>query len=261
MTTPAGEPILAVHGLAKHYGGVAAVQDCSFSVRRGSITGLVGPNGAGKSTAINLICGLVPPDAGVVVLDGEEIQGRPLHWTSKRGLIRTFQVAREWPKLTVLENVLAAAPDTDREALWRSFLARRALRESELQLQKRALEIIGRLNLSAVTHELAGRLSGGQKRLLEFARAAMIEPRVLLLDEPLAGVNPVLSEEIARAIAAMRDRGTTVLVIEHNLRFVEQNCETVVVMAQGRVISEGPMSELRKSEEVVEAYLGTSVTE
>lgn len=254
---PVADPVLEVRELVKRYGGVAAVQDCTFSVQRGSITGLVGPNGAGKSTVINLISGLVPPDAGVVVLDGEEIQGRPLHWTSRRGLIRTFQVAREWSTLTVLENVIAAAPDGGREALWRSLFARRAIRRSEQQLAERALAIISRLNLSAVTHELAGRLSGGQKRLLEFARVAMVEPKLLLLDEPLAGVNPVLSQEIARAIEAMRSQGTTVVIVEHNLRFVEETCETVVVMAQGRTLGEGSMSELRRREDVIEAYLGT----
>ncbi len=253
---PAG-PILEVRDVWKRYGGVVAVQGCSFSIARGSITGLVGPNGAGKSTMINLISGLVSPDKGTIVLDGEEIQGRPLHWTSRRGLVRTFQVAREWPKLTVTENVIAAYPDRHREALWRSVLTRRKMMREERVLEEQALATIEQLGLTAVKDELAGRLSGGQKRLLEFARVAMAKPKVLLLDEPLAGVNPVLGEQVSAAIANLRSLGTTIVIVEHNMRFVEKICDVVIVMGQGRVIGEGTMSELRESEEIVEAYLGS----
>lgn len=252
------DPILEVQDVWKRYGGVNAVQGCSFAIGRRSITGLVGPNGAGKSTMINLISGLVSPDKGRIILDGEEIQGHPLHWTSRRGLLRTFQVAREWPKLTVMENVIAADPNRAREVLWRSLFARRKLMREEAALEEQALATIEQLGLTRVKDEFAGSLSGGQKRLLEFARAAMVKPKVLLLDEPLAGVNPVLGEEIASAIAKMRDLGTTIVIVEHNMRFVEQNCDTVIVMGQGRVIGEGSMSELRENDEIIEAYLGSA---
>lgn len=252
----ATEHVLQVRDVYKSYGGVLAVHGATFDVARHSVTGLVGPNGAGKSTMINLISGLVTPDRGTILLDGEEIQGRPIHWTSRRGLLRTFQVAREWPKLTVLENLLASVPDRSRETVTKALFARRRLAREEAALREKADAIIDQLTLTRVRDELAGRLSGGQKRLLEFARAAMVEPKVLLLDEPLAGVNPVLTEELGAAIRRLREMGTTVLVIEHNLRFVEKTCDTVVVMALGRVIGEGSMAELRRNPEVVEAYLG-----
>ncbi|PZS16084.1 MAG: ABC transporter ATP-binding protein [Pseudonocardiales bacterium] len=247
---------LVVNDLWRSFGGVVAVQGCSFDVRPNSITGLVGPNGAGKSTVINLVSGLIKPDKGRIYLDGEEIQGHAMDWVSRAGLIRTFQVAREWPKLTVLENVLAAAPAGHRETVWRALFGRRATRREEALLEGRASELLARLNLTHVVNELAGRLSGGQKRLLEFARVAMVAPKVVLLDEPLAGVNPVLGDELGRAIQGLRDDGATVVVVEHNMGFVERICDTVVVMATGRVIGEGSMSQLRTNQDVVEAYLG-----
>ena len=257
MAIPTTPPVcLEVADLYKRFGGVNAVNGCTFSVARGSITGLVGPNGAGKSTVINLISGLVKPDRGVVRLDGEEIGGRGMEWTSRRGLIRTFQVAREWPALTVLENVIAAAPGGRREAIWRALFARRALHTQERELEAQALKLLERLRLAPLAQERAGRLSGGQKRLLEFARVAMASPTVVLLDEPLAGVNPVLAKELRAAITDLRDGGATVLIVEHNLGFVEQICDHVIVMATGRVIGEGALSDLRRSPEVVEAYLG-----
>lgn len=257
MAIPTTPPVcLEVTDLHKRFGGVNAVNGCTFSVARGSITGLVGPNGAGKSTVINLISGLVKPDRGVVRLDGEEIGGRGMEWVSRRGLIRTFQVAREWPALTVLENVIAAAPGGRREAIWRALFARRSLHTQERVLEAQALKLLERLRLAPLAQERAGRLSGGQKRLLEFARVAMASPTIVLLDEPLAGVNPVLAKELRAAITDLRDGGATVLIVEHNLGFVEQTCDHVIVMATGRVIGEGMLSDLRRSPQVVEAYLG-----
>jgi neutral amino acid transport system ATP-binding protein len=258
--SPAPRPALEVVDLWKSFGGVHAVQGCTFSVPPRSITGLVGPNGAGKSTAINLISGLIKPDKGTVRLDGEEIQGHSLDWTSRQGLVRTFQVAREWRALTVIENVIAAAPAEGRETIWRALLRRRALRERDAALEQRAAQLLERLTLAPVAHEQAGKLSGGQKRLLEFARVAMASPKVVLLDEPLAGVNPVLAEELRKAIGELRESGATVLIVEHNLGFVERTCENVIVMGQGKVIGEGAMSELRKNRQVVEAYLGQGAT-
>ena len=257
MTEPDPQPpVLEVTDLHKSFGGVKAVQGCSFTVARGSITGLVGPNGAGKSTVINLISGLIRPDRGEVRLDGVPIQGHKLHWVSRRGLLRTFQVAREWPALTVLENVVAAAPPGGRESAWRALLRRRALRAQEQVLAGQAGGLLERLNLSLLASQPAGKLSGGQKRLLEFARVAMAAPAVVLLDEPLAGVNPVLAEELRRAIQDLRSQGVTVVIVEHNLGFVERTCDHVIVMGAGRVIGEGTMQELRRNEQVIEAYLG-----
>lgn len=258
MAAEPGPPpaCLEVTNLGKSFGGVHAVQGCTFSVTRGSITGLVGPNGAGKSTVINLISGLVKPDSGVVRLDGALISGRGLDWVSRQGLLRTFQVAREWPALTVMENVIAAAPAEGRETVWRALFARRKLHEQEKALEERAAALLERLKLAPLAEAPAGSLSGGQKRLLEFARVAMAAPKIVLLDEPLAGVNPVLAEELRAAVMDLRVRGVTVLIVEHNLRFVERTCDPVIVMGSGRVIGEGTMAELRKNEQVVEAYLG-----
>lgn len=247
---------LVVQDVSRSFGGVHAVQGCSFAIGKNSVTGLVGPNGAGKSTMINLISGLLKPERGRILLEDQEIQGRPMDWVSRAGLVRTFQVAREWPKLTVLENVLAAAPAGKRENLLPALLGRRALRREEERLEARARELLTRLNLTHVRDEFAGRLSGGQKRLLEFARVAMVSPKIVLLDEPLAGVNPVLAEELGRAIHGLRADGATVVVVEHNMAFVDRYCDTVVVMATGRVIGEGSMSQLRRNQQVVEAYLG-----
>ena len=249
-------PALTVEDVWRSFGGVKAVNGCSFTVADKSITGLVGPNGAGKSTMINLISGLLKPERGSIRLGGTDITGLPMYKISNAGLIRTFQVAREWPKLTVLENVLAAAPAGRREAVWRGVLARRALHREDVALEERARGIIGRLRLSAMADSPASSLSGGQKRLLEFARIAMVAPKVVLLDEPLAGVNPVLGEELGTAIQTLRGSGSTVLLIEHNLGFVDRFCDTVVVMAAGSVIGRGSMSDLRQNPEVVEAYLG-----
>nr|WP_283818684.1 ATP-binding cassette domain-containing protein [Jatrophihabitans telluris] len=237
-----------------------AVNGCSFTVRRNSVTGLVGPNGAGKSTMINLISGLIPVERGEIIFDGTHIEGRSMDWVSRAGLVRTFQVAREWSKLTVLENVLAAAPAGQREAVWRAVFGRRAIAREEARLEERAHQLLTRLNLTAVIHEPAGRLSGGQKRLLEFARVAMVAPKLVLLDEPLAGVNPVLGDELGRAIQGLRDDGATVVLVEHNLGFVERNCETVIVMGTGQVIGEGSMRDLRSNSDVVDAYLGQGVS-
>ncbi len=256
VANPTVTPALEIIDLWKSFGGVRAVRGCTFSVPPRSITGLVGPNGAGKSTAINLISGLIKPDKGIIRLDGHEIQGHSLDWTSRQGLVRTFQVAREWPALTVTENVIAAAPAERQETIWRALFARRALGKRERLLEEQAADLLERLKLAPVAHELAGRLSGGQKRLLEFARVAMAAPKIVLLDEPLAGVNPVLAEELGRAITDLRDSGVTVVIVEHNLRFVERTCDNVIVMGAGAVIGEGTMTELRKNQQVVEAYLG-----
>ena len=248
---------LVVEGLYKHFGGVVAVNNCSFRASKGQVTGLIGPNGAGKSTAIDLISGFKLPDAGTIFFEGTAIQGLPPHRISRLGLIRTFQTPREWPNLTVLENALLARWDPQREALWRSLIGpgpvQRATSKSE---HSRAREILTELGLDKLISERAGNLSGGQKRLLEFARIRMAEPQLVILDEPMGGVNPVLGERIVAAIEGFIAAGTTVIIVEHNLPFIERVAQHVIVMAQGSVIAAGPFESLRSNQSVIDAYLG-----
>lgn len=249
--------ILVVEGLCKHFGGLAAVDNCSFRVAKGQVTGLIGPNGAGKSTAIDLISGFKLQDAGTVVFEGTPIQGLPPHRISRRGLIRTFQTPREWPGLTVLENVLLARWDPEREALWRGLIGLRQSHHSTAKSELgRAREILAEFGLSKLGNERAGNLSGGQKRLVEFARIRMAEPRLVILDEPMGGVNPVLGERMALAIEGFIAAGTSVIIVEHNLPFIERVAHQVIVMSQGSVIADGPFESLRSNQSVIDAYLG-----
>jgi ABC-type branched-subunit amino acid transport system ATPase component len=254
---PPSEDILVVSGLVKHFGGVRAVDGCDLRVPASSLVGLIGPNGAGKSTVLELVSGSQKPDRGTIVFAGEQIQGRPPNEVFDRGIARCFQIAREWPRLTVLENLLIASrsggPDTIGFALW----GRRRARALEREQRERALETLEKYRLYALRNDFAYTLSGGQKRLLEFARIAMAGPRLALLDEPMAGVNPVLQAEIERGIGELMDSGAAVLLIEHNLAFVERLCHEVVVMAQGKVLAGGLMKDLRDNELVQEAYLGS----
>jgi branched-chain amino acid transport system permease protein len=248
---------LVVEGLYKHFGGVVAVDKCSFRAQKGQVTGLIGPNGAGKSTAIDLISGFKLPDAGTIFFEGRAIQGLPPHRISRLGLIRTFQTPREWPNLTVLENVLLARWDPQREALWRSLIGQgRVQRLTSKSEHSRAREILIELGLDKLISERAGNLSGGQKRLLEFARIRMAEPQLVILDEPMGGVNPVLGERIVAAIKGFIASGTTVIIVEHNLPFIERVAQHVIVMAQGAVIASGPFESLRSNQSVIDAYLG-----
>ena len=257
VATTSMSAVLVVEGLVKHFGGVAAVDNCSFQAMNGQVTGLIGPNGAGKSTAIDLISGFKLPDAGTIIFDGTPIQSLPPHRISRLGLIRTFQTPREWPGLTVLENVLLAHWDPERETLWRGLIglkqAQRSTPESEL---RQAREILIELGLDKLRNERAGNLSGGQKRLVEFARIRMAAPRLVILDEPMGGVNPVLGERMATAIEGFIASGTSVIIVEHNLPFIERVAQQVIVMSQGAVIATGPFESLRSNQSVIDAYLG-----
>jgi branched-chain amino acid transport system ATP-binding protein len=249
--------ILVVEGVYKHFGGVAAVENCSFRAMKGQVTGLIGPNGAGKSTVIDLISGFKLVDSGTIFFEGRVIQGLPPHRISRRGLIRTFQTPREWPGLTVLENVLLAHWDPHREALWRGLLGPgKAQQAASAQELDRAREILAELGLDKLANERAGKLSGGQKRLVEFARIRMTEPRLVILDEPMGGVNPVLGERMAVAIEGFIASGTSVIIVEHNLPFIERVAQEVIVMSQGAVIAAGPFESLRSDQTVIDAYLG-----
>ena len=230
---------LRVTDLRKAFGGVKAVDGATFDVLPGSLTGLIGPNGAGKSTVINLISGFDSPDSGVIEFDGRRIEGMSAHAVSRLGLMRSFQSPREWGGLTVMENMLLSMPVEGRDAVWRGLFTRRRLRAAELADRVQARELLDVVGLLKLKDEPAGNLSGGQKRLLEFARLAAASPRLVLLDEPQAGVNPVLRGRMADLIRAMVSCGVTVLMVEHNLPFLESLCDHVIVMAVGKVIAAG----------------------
>ncbi len=260
MSETAAAPALEVRGLTKHFGGVYAVEGCSFVAPLGQVTGIIGPNGAGKSTAIDLISGFKLPDRGTILFKGHRLEGLPPHRISRLGLIRTFQAPREWPGLSVLENVVMARWDAGRESFVRGLVglgrSQRADSASELV---RAREILDEFGLTALRNERAGNLSGGQKRLVEFARIRMAQPELVILDEPMGGVNPVLGERMALAIEGFITSGTSVIVVEHNLPFIERVTQHVIVMAEGTVIAEGPFESLRSHKGVVDAYLGEMV--
>jgi ABC-type branched-subunit amino acid transport system ATPase component len=254
--TQASATLLRVEGLACHFGGVLAVQDASFDVGRGTITGLIGPNGAGKSTVINLISGRTKPAAGSVRFGGAEITGQRPHEVARHGIVRTFQQANVFGGLTVLENLLVGAPPWRGESITAALGRKRAWSAREAELLDLAWDLLKRFGLESIANEYAKTLSGGQRRLVEIMRALMARPKLLLLDEPMAGVSPSLALSIADRLMELRDEGMTMLMVEHELRLVEKLCDPVVVMAQGKVLAEGSMAELKSNQEVVDAYLG-----
>jgi ABC-type branched-subunit amino acid transport system ATPase component len=249
------EPLLSVRSLAKSFGGVQAVRDVTFDVAGGSITGLIGPNGAGKSSVLAIVSGFLASTSGSVHFAGEDVSGRPAFQLARLGLVRTFQLSSEFERLSVIENLLVATPDQRGERLRDALAGRWRWRAEEAAAVARARDLLARFEIPAKEDDLAGDLSGGQKRLLELARALMAEPKLLLLDEPMAGVNPALIRRIEAHLLALRDEGLTMLMVEHELGVVERLCDTVVVMAQGQVLSSGTMAELRTNEEVLDAYL------
>jgi ABC-type branched-subunit amino acid transport system ATPase component len=247
---------LEVEELRRHFGGVYAVDGASFTVAAGSVTSLIGPNGAGKSTVVGIVGGAIKPNEGRVLLDGEEITGLPAYARAHRGLVRTYQLSSEFGRLTVLENLLVAAPRQRGESLRTLLLGKRYWREQERGLVVRARTLLERFGLTEKQDEYAGNLSGGQKRLVEIMRGLMAEPKLLLLDEPMAGVNPTLARSIEEHLVTLAREGLTLLIVEHELDVVERMSDKVVAMALGRVIATGTMAELRKRREVLDAYLG-----
>ncbi len=244
-----------VEDLAKSFGGVHAVDGVSFAIPRGSLTGMIGPNGAGKSTVLGMIAGAIRPDRGSIALEGQEIAGLPSHRTARRGVVRTFQAASVFPRMTVLENLLLGVPPWHGEGIAAALLGRRRWRREEREQVLRARELLARLGISSMADTFAAQLSGGQKRLVEIGRAMMARPRLLLLDEPMAGVSRTLAPVIEALVAELREEGMTVLLIEHELALVERLCSPVVVLAQGRVLMQGEMAEARANPEVRRAYL------
>jgi ABC-type branched-subunit amino acid transport system ATPase component len=250
------DSLLEIANLTKSFGGLHAVRDCTFSVAEGQVVGLIGPNGAGKSTVVDMVSGFTRPDSGSITLDGASLVGKGPEVISRLGLIRTFQTPREWRQLTVMDNVLLARRRFASESLWRSMTRARKLRREEEPDRAAVRTILERYQLTDLKDELAASLSGGQKRLLEFARIAAAEPRLIILDEPMGGVNPVLGSRIGEAVGQFAVDGCTVIVVEHNLPFIERTCDQVIVMDLGEVIAQGPFNGLRANPRVVEAYLG-----
>lgn len=256
---PDDSVILSVRDLVKHYGGVKAVDGASFDIGRGQLVGLIGPNGAGKSTVVEMLSGMVKPDRGQILFDGRHMEGRAAHKVFHAGISRCFQLAKVWPLLTVLENLLVAAPIDGIDSVTAAFVKRRRVRAAEREHRELALATMEKYGLIRLRNDYAFTLSGGQKRLLEFARISMAQPKLALLDEPMAGVNPVLQTQIEHGIHAFLEGGVTVLLIEHNLAFIERLCHQVIVMVQGRVAAVGQMEELRNNVTVQDAYLGGAV--
>jgi len=248
--------LLEIEHLTKSFGGIQAVRDCTFAIPEGQVAGLIGPNGAGKSTVVDLVSGFGQPDSGSIRFAGEPIIGKRPDIISRLGLIRTFQTPREWRHLTVMDNVMLARRRFADESLWRSLTQARRIRKAEQPDRAAARAILDRFQLAGLRNDLAVTLSGGQKRLLEFARIAAAEPRLIILDEPMGGVNPVLGVRIGEAVRQFAADGCTVIVVEHNLPFIERTCDQVVVMDLGQVIAQGPFTGLRDNPRVVDAYLG-----
>ncbi|XVH31728.1 ABC transporter ATP-binding protein [Haloferacaceae archaeon DSL9] len=259
-TTPATVP-LRVRDLRKSFGGITAVDGASFQVEAGSLTGLIGPNGAGKSTTFNLITGALDPDSGAVTFDGTDITGMRPDQIANRGMVRTFQIARELEEMTVLENLMLAPKGQLGEDLWRSVtpFVRNRVVEQERELRERVWEMLEFFEIDHIAEQEAGTLSGGQRKLLEMARALMTEPEMMLLDEPMAGVNPTLERKLLERVHELREDGLTFLLVEHDMDVIMEHCERVIVMHQGRVLAEGEPADIRANERVIDAYLGEDV--
>ncbi|MFV0474396.1 MAG: ABC transporter ATP-binding protein [Pikeienuella sp.] len=244
----------------KHFGGVHAVDGATLEIAGGSITGLIGPNGAGKSTLFNCIAGAFPPTSGRIFLDDRDITGLPPHELFGRGLLRTFQIAHEFSTLSVLDNLMMVAKDQAGERLWDAWFSPGTVRRQEREIRERAEEVIDFLSISHLTEERAGNLSGGQKKLLELGRTMMVEAKIVFLDEVGAGVNRTLLNTIGDAILRLnQERGYTFCMIEHDMDFISRLCDPVIVMAEGKVLTEGTAEEVKADERVIEAYLGAGL--
>ena len=248
--------MLDIQGLTRHFGGLAALDGASFHVQRGQITGLIGPNGAGKTTLFNCISGLIPPSAGRVSFDGADITGLPAYQVTARGMVRTFQLARGFNRLSVFDHLLLYGQHQPGESPAQALWPGRAARAREAELVDAAWRTAQRLKIDHVADQLVTQISGGQKKLLEIGRALMAEPRLILLDEPMAGVNPSLRNTIADHLSALRSQGITILLIEHDMALIRALCDDVVVMAEGRFLARGPFAEVAADARVQEAYLG-----
>jgi len=249
--------ILQVDKLSKHFGGLAAVSNCSLKIQKGSITGIIGPNGSGKTTLFNLIAGNLKPSGGNVLFQGENITGVPSYELFSKGILRTFQIAHEFTNLTVLENLMMVPGEQSGEKLINALFKPNIVSREEKKVKEKALEVIDFLNLKHLSRELAGNLSGGQKKLLELGRTMMVDAKLVLLDEVGAGVNRTLLKDIGSAILRLnKEKGYTFCMIEHDMDFISRLCNPVIVMAEGSVLFKGTSNEVKNNEQVIESYLG-----
>ena len=251
--------ILQISNISKYFGGLAAVSNCTLNIKKGSITGVIGPNGSGKTTLFNLIAGNLKPNSGHVMFNKEEITSMPSYELFSKGLLRTFQIAHEFTNLTVLENLMMVPGNQSGEKLMTALLKPKLVKKEEEIVKQKAYEVIDFLNLKHLSNELAGNLSGGQKKLLELGRTMMVDAKIVLLDEVGAGVNRTLLNEIAEVILKLnQEKGYTFCMIEHDIDFIAKLCDRVIVMAEGKILTEGKMEEIKKNEDVITAYLGRS---
>ncbi|WP_013323741.1 ABC transporter ATP-binding protein [Gloeothece verrucosa] len=249
-------PILSAQGLCKHFGGIRAVNNARIEVQQGSITGLIGPNGAGKTTLFNLLSNFIRPDAGQVIFDQHPIHTLLPHQIALLGCVRTFQVARVLSRLSVLENMLLATQKQTGENFMQLWLKSKQVRQEERENREKAMAILDSVGLAAKAYDYAGALSGGQRKLLEMARALMTHPKLILLDEPAAGVNPTLIGQICEHILTWNKEGISFLIIEHNMDVIMSLCHHVWVLAEGTNLANGTPEEIQQNSEVLEAYLG-----
>jgi ABC-type branched-subunit amino acid transport system ATPase component len=248
--------VLSVTGVTKAFGGIAALREAQFTADSRRITGIIGPNGAGKSTLLYVVGGLIAPDSGRVMLDGEDITGLPPFKRAHLGLVRTFQISRELSELTVLENLLLARPHQSGETIWKNFFLPGLVRAEEEAAVERACAILERVGLRQLADNPARALSGGQKKLLELCRALMIDPKIILLDEPGAGVSPPMRVQISEVIKSLRDEGVTFVIIEHDMDMIARLCDRVYVFAEGKNLTDGSFSDIVADQRVIDAYLG-----
>ena len=252
--------MIVVENLHRHFGGFRAVDGASLRIEPGSITGLIGPNGAGKTTLFNVIAGVLKPTSGKVTMAGEDITGLPPHELFHKGLLRTFQIAHEFSSMTVRENLMMVPGAQRGETLWETWFNRRQIESDERALLAKADEVLEFLTISHLRDEKAGNLSGGQKKLLELGRTMMVDAKIVFLDEVGAGVNRTLLNTIGDAILRLnKERGYTFVVIEHDMDFIGKICDPVICMAEGKVLAEGTLAEIKANEQVIEAYLGTGL--
>lgn len=252
--------MIEVHDLHKSFGGFKAVDGSSLKIGEGTITGLIGPNGAGKTTLFNVIAGRLPPTSGRVTMGGEDVTGLSPHELFHKGLLRTFQIAHEFSSMTVLENLMMVPGQQSGEGLFAAWFGRAGIAREEVELMRKADEVLDFLTISHLRTEKAGNLSGGQKKLLELGRTMMVDAKIVFLDEVGAGVNRTLLNTIGDAIIRLnKERGYTFCVIEHDMDFIKRLCDPVIVMAEGKVLAQGSADEIMQNEAVIEAYLGTGL--
>ena len=251
--------ILDISNLSKNFGGLSAVKNCSLKIKKGTITGIIGPNGSGKSTLFNLIAGTLKPNDGKVMFNNKNITGLPSYELFSRGILRTFQIAHEFTNLTVLENLMMVPSNQSGEKLINAIFMRKKFKSEEDEIRKKAYEVIEFLNLKHLSNEIAGNLSGGQKKLLELGRTMMVDSKLVILDEVGAGVNRTLLKDLGTAILRLnKEKGYTFCMIEHDIDFISRMCNPVIVLSEGSVLFQGTPEEVKNNELVIESYLGIS---